>query len=75
MGKARYSSKNNKVEEAVGTIVIAAAVVAAGFVGEHVSIFGENVANFFDKTFNPQPPKITNSDVQLESDDILLLTM
>jgi hypothetical protein len=75
MGKARYRSKNNNLEEAVGTIIIAATVVAAEFVGEHVCIFGENVANFLDKTFNPQPPKTVKPETLPDSDDILLLTI
>jgi hypothetical protein len=42
---------------AIGLAVIGAVVVVADFVGGHLCIFGGNVANFFDKTFNPQPPK------------------
>ena len=44
------------IHAAAGAAVVAGGVlVVANFIGEHVCIFGENVAFFIDKTFNPQP--------------------
>ena len=40
---------------ALGAVVAGGVLVVANFIGEHVCIFGENVAFFIDKTFNPQP--------------------
>jgi hypothetical protein len=43
------------IHAAAGAAVVGGVLVVANFIGEHVCIFGENVAFFMDKTFNPQP--------------------
>lgn len=40
---------------ALGAVVAGGVLIVANFIGEHVCIFGENVAFFIHKTFNPQP--------------------
>jgi hypothetical protein len=65
MGKSRYRSKNSRVEEAVGVVVITAVLLAAEFIGAQV-------VDFVDKTFNPQQSK---SETRSNSKNVRLLTM
>jgi hypothetical protein len=65
MGKSRYRSKNSRVEEAVGVVVITAVLLAAEFIGGQV-------VDLIDKAFNPQPSK---SQTRSNSKNVRLLTM
>jgi hypothetical protein len=65
--KFHINRENLAAEAALGLAVIGAVVVVADFVGSSLCIFGGNVVNFFDKTFNQQPPKASEALEALEA--------